>query len=211
MKEINNIIFDFGAVIINIDPDAVLRSLMENGISNIGKLNEALTDKQIYRDLETGAVEPAEFRAAIRETLGIPISDESIDAIWNSILLDIPPERVAFLNRLKTKYNIYLLSNTNAIHYDHYNRYFIDTYDYPSLDSFFKRAWYSHLLGVRKPDPAIFQLVLNDGRLDPAKTAFIDDMKVNVDAAATLGIHPVHLPEGKEIMDLFDEKLVLKG
>ena len=211
MKEIRNIIFDFGAVIINIDPDAVFRYLMENGINNIDKLHEAFTENHIYRDLETGKTGPDEFRSAIREALGMSFSDEDIDAIWNSIILDIPPERVSFLNRLKTKYSIYLLSNTNSIHYDHYNSYFRNTYDYPSLDSFFTRAWYSHILGVRKPDPEIFRMVLDDGRLDPDETAFIDDMKINVDAAATLGIHPVHLSEGMEIMDLFDGELVLKG
>lgn len=211
MKQTRNIIFDFGAVIINIDPAAIFRHLNARGIDGIDKLHEAFTERHIYRDLETGKAKPADFRAAIREALGQPLTDADIDAVWNSIILDIPPARVAFLNRLKTQYNIYLLSNTNEIHYDYYNAYFRDTYDYPSLDSFFTRAWYSHLMGVRKPDPEIFRMVLREGSLDPQETAFVDDMKENVDAAATLGILPVHLPEGKEIMELFDDGLVLKG
>jgi putative hydrolase of the HAD superfamily len=115
------------------------------------------------------------------------------------------------MTRLKSKYKLYLLSNTNAIHWKCYDQYFQDHYDYPSLSTFFTKAWYSYLMGVRKPDPEIFKMVLAEGQLDPLETAFIDDVKENTVAAATVGIHPVHLPAGTEIMDLFDERLILRN
>ncbi|HSG67509.1 MAG TPA: HAD family phosphatase [Bacteroidales bacterium] len=209
MQDIRNIIFDFGAVIINIDPDAVFRHMMARGIDNLDEMHALLVENHIYHDLETGKITPAEFREAIRDTLKLSLSDDEIDASWNTMILDIPAERISFMNRLKSKYSIFLLSNTNAIHYDYYDKYFRETYDYPSLNSFFTRTWYSYQMGVRKPDPAIFRLALEEGRLEAGQTAFIDDMQINVDAAATLGILPIHLPEGKEIMDLFDEQLLL--
>jgi putative hydrolase of the HAD superfamily len=209
MNKIRNIIFDFGMVIINIDPSAVRKRMAEKGVHNVEELHARLLKDNIYHSLETGAISPDEFRAAIKNIVDVPVIDADIDDAWNAMILDIPPERLKFMTRLKSKYKLYLLSNTNAIHWEYYNRYFQDTYDYPSLNTFFSRAWYSYLMGVRKPDPQIFRMALEEENLDPSETAFIDDLVENVDAAARLGISPCHLPEGKEIMDLFDENLDL--
>lgn len=210
MEKIKNVIFDFGVVIINIDPSAVKKRMAQKGISNIDELHQKLMESNIYNRLETGEITADEFRLAIKEIVDAPLTDDEIDDAWNAMILDIPRERIKFLTRLKSKYKIYLLSNTNSIHWKYYDQYFQDNYDYPSLSTFFAEAWYSYLMGVRKPDPEIFKMVLDEGKLDPSETAFVDDILENVDAAATIGIHPVHLPEGKEIMDLFDENLNLK-
>lgn len=209
MKKIKNIIFDFGDVIINIDPGAVRKRMEEKGILNVDELHMQLFENKIYHNLETGTIGPDEFRSAIKNIIDAPLPDGEIDDAWNAMILDIPRERIEFMTRLKSKYKLYLLSNTNAIHYEYYDRYFQDTYDYPSLSAFFTRAWYSYLMGVRKPDPEIFRIMLEDGKLDPCETVFIDDIKENVEAAASLGIIPCHLPPGKEIMDLFDDRLEL--
>ena len=211
MKSIKNIIFDFGEVIINIDPSAVRKRMAGKGVHNVEELHARLLKDNMYDKLETGAISPDEFRTAIKNIVDVPVSDADIDDAWNAMILDIPRERMKFMTRLKSKYNLYLLSNTNAIHWEYYDRYFQDTYDYPSLSTFFSRAWYSYLMGVRKPDPEIFRMALKDEQLVPSETIFIDDLEENVDAAARLGIIPCHLPEGKEIMDLFDEDLELRG
>lgn len=207
MSDVKHIIFDFGEVIININPPAVLEVIGRYGISNVDELHQRLSEQNIYNRLETGAISPGEFRQAIRDVVHQDLSDRQIDEAWNAMILDIPPERIKFMTKLKSRYKLYLLSNTNAIHYEYYDRYFRDTFDYPSLNTFFTKAWYSYQLGVRKPDPDIFKMILADGQLDPSETVFVDDLKENTEAAATTGIIPCHLPEGKEIMDLFDEEL----
>ena len=209
MNEIKNIIFDFGGVIINIDPDAVRKRMAEKGIPNVDELHRQMFEAKLYHKLETGAISPDEFRSAIKNIVNLPLTDKEIDDAWNAMILDIPRERIKFMTRLKSKYRLYLLSNTNSIHYDYYDRYFQDNYDYPSLNTFFTKAWYSYLMGIRKPDPEIFRMALEDGQLNPAETVFIDDLLENVESAASLGIIPSHLSPGKEIMDLFDEKLEL--
>ncbi|MEN8225063.1 MAG: HAD family phosphatase [Bacteroidota bacterium] len=211
MKEIKHVIFDLGEVIINIAPGAVKEIMIRRGITNVDEMYHKLLEEKIYYRLETGEISPDEFRSAIKKNLNKPITDADINEAWNAMILDIPQERIKFMTRLKSKYKLYLLSNTNDIHWKYYDRYFRETYDYPSINTFFTKTWYSYLMGVRKPDPEIFRMALEDGHLDPAETAFIDDLKENVDAAATLGIHPVHLEPGKEIMDLFDENLYLKS
>jgi len=209
MREIKNVIFDLGGVIINIDTYAVRKRMLGKGVGNVDELHTKLIDQDIYHKLETGHISADEFRTSIKKVIDIEVSDQDIDDAWNAMILDIPRERIKFMTRLKSRYKLYLLSNTNSIHWEYYDRYFQDTYDYPSLNSFFSQAWYSYLMGIRKPDPGIFKMVLEEGQFDPSETVFIDDLKENTEAAASLGIIPCHLEEGKEIMDLFGENLEL--
>lgn len=210
MTKIKHIIFDLGEVIINVQPSAVKEYWKAKGEVNVDELHLQLLEKGIYHQLETGKIKPEEFREAIKEIINIPVTDQEIDDSWNAMLFDIPPERVRFMTLLKSKYKLYVLSNTNHIHWLSYDRYFQDHFDYPSINTFFTHCWYSYLMGVRKPDPKIFKMVLEEGGFDPAEVAFIDDLIDNVEAASSLGIRGVHLPPGKEIMGLFDEDLNIK-
>ena len=153
---------------------------------------------------------PEGFRKKVKDIVDIPLTDDDVDEGWNAMLLDIPRERVKFMTRLKSKYRLYLLSNTNHIHWLSYDRYFQDHFDYPSINTFFTHCWYSYLMGVRKPDPEIYKMVMQEGGFTPGEVAFIDDLKENVDEASKHGIKAVHLPPDKEIMDLFDGNLDLK-
>lgn len=209
MKNIKNIIFDLGQVIINVNPPAVKEVMKKKGVGNVDELHIHLVEKDAYHQLETGMLSPDGFRKKVKDIVDIPLTDDDVDEAWNAMLLDIPRERVKFMTRLKSKYKLYLLSNTNHIHWLNYDRYFQDHFDYPSINTFFSHCWYSYLMGVRKPDPKIFRMVMEEGNFKPGEVAFIDDLKDNVDAAAEHGIVAVHLPAGTEIMDLFSESLEL--
>ncbi len=209
MKKIKHIIFDLGEVIINIDRQAVRNSMLDKGVRDIDRVHKILSEKNVYIDFETGALTEEQFREAIRAASGLPLSDREIDDTWNSMLLDIPRERIKFMTKLKSKYKLYLLSNTNSIHWRAYDQDFQEAYDYPGINTFFTHAWYSYLMGVRKPDPEIFRKVLEEACFEAAEVAFIDDLQENVEAARSVGIHGVHLAPGMEIMDLFDDSLSL--
>ena len=210
MNEIRHIIFDLGQVIINVDPPRVKEVMKNKGAGNVDELHITLVEENAYHKLETGYLSADGFRQRVKEIVDIPLTDDDVDEAWNAMLLDIPKERIRFMTRLKSRYKLYLLSNTNHIHWISYDRYFQDHFDYPSINTFFTHCWYSYLMGVRKPDPLIYKMVMEDGRFAPGEVAFIDDIKENVDEASNHGIVPVHLPEGKEIMGLFDEELCLK-
>jgi putative hydrolase of the HAD superfamily len=203
MPEIKNIIFDFGGVIINIDPNRLVQMLTNSGIDNIDKVHMHLVSNNIYTGLETGHISPGQFRDAIRSQLRIPQTDKEIDDAWNAIILDIPAERVELLEGLRRNYRTFLLSNTNIMHYEYYNRYFAEAYGYKSLADLFDRAYFSHQLGMRKPDPVIYKKVLADSGIIPGETLFIDDNEENIEAALALGIHGYHLDQGEELIDLF--------
>ena len=205
MPDIRNIIFDFGGVIINIDPNRLVQMLTSRGIDNIQEAHMHLVSNHVYTRLETGHISAQQFRDAIRSQFKITLTDSEIDDAWNAIILDIPQERVVLLEGLRKHYRTFLLSNTNGVHYDYYNRYFTESYGYDSLAGIFDKAYFSHHLGLRKPDPAIYKLAMEDSGLLPGETLFIDDSKENIEAALSLGIHGYHLEQGEELVDLFKD------
>ena len=70
------------------------------------------------------------------------------------------------------------------------------------LEDLFEKAYYSHVVKMRKPDAEIFQLVLNENRLEPSETLFIDDTASNFAEAEKLGIQIYHLKPGTTINDI---------
>jgi putative hydrolase of the HAD superfamily len=111
------------------------------------------------------------------------------------MLLDIPAERVRYLEGLRIDYNLYLLSNTNEIHRMVFHQKFEDNFGY-SLFGLFKHNFYSHEMGLRKPNPLIFVKALENAGLVAEETLFIDDMKDNTDAALTTGMKVLHIEPG---------------
>ncbi|MBU2649770.1 MAG: HAD family phosphatase [Bacteroidetes bacterium] len=211
MPDIKNIIFDFGTVIINIDMLGVKRKFMEMGVGNTDEIHEHLFENGVYFRFETGEISPDEFRNEIRAKVKTGVSNEEIDDAWNAIILDIPAERVRMLETIRHNYRTFLLSNTNQIHFDFYDAYFANTFGYQGLASLFEKAYFSHEMKVRKPDPEIYRMVLSDAGLLPEETLFIDDMEINIHAATALGMRGYFLKEGEEMVSLFnDGKLTVK-
>jgi putative hydrolase of the HAD superfamily len=100
------------------------------------------------------------------------------------------------------KYNMYLLSNTNIIHYNRFNNMAKEELGVDGLDLFFKKSYYSFQMGMRKPSAEIFQFVLNDAGILPQETLFIDDALPNIEAAQKLHFKTHHLLPGENIETL---------
>ena len=115
MNLIQNIVFDLGGVIINIDYDRVQQSFERLSGKKID-LYRQQEQHHLFDALEKGQISLQVFRENLRDLLDIHCSDEEIDLAWNSILVDIPQERIDLIKKLKTHCRLFLLSNTNAIH-----------------------------------------------------------------------------------------------
>jgi putative hydrolase of the HAD superfamily len=205
-NNIKNIIFDFGGVILPVDPMAFAAGLIELGCTDVLSLHDRFMEEHVYSRFEKGEMSPGEFRMMLRTGLSDHATDEQLDKAWNLILGEIPPHRIKFLESLKPRYRTFLLSNTNKIHYDRYQQQFRVTFGYPSLDDLFEKAYYSFHLRLYKPDPAIFEFVLNDSGLKSEETLFVDDYASNIEAAKKLGLQVIHLEEGMEVADILANK-----
>ena len=192
---IKNIIFDLGNVILNIDINKSEIEFKKHGLENFDQLYSLVSQTKIFDYLETGKISPQEFYSQLRQISNTDLDDKIIETCWNALILDFPPKRIELLLSLKNKYRIFLLSNTNAIHYEYYNANFIKEFGFTSFDEIFERAYYSHTIGFRKPDLQAFEFVLNDSKLKASETLFIDDNKENIEAAKQLGINTIWLPD----------------
>ncbi len=197
--QVKNIIFDLGGVILNVDYDLSVKKFEELGLADFQELYAQSGQSKLFDDLEIGAIKGDEFIKKIKTKINRQVADEKIKAAWNAMILDYPIERLALLKRLKSKYNTFLLSNTNEIH----EQYFIDilssTTSENSLDPYFHKVYFSHKIGLRKPHPEVFNYILQENNLIAEETLFIDDSFQHIEAAKKLGINAVLLRKGQTI------------
>jgi putative hydrolase of the HAD superfamily len=199
---IDTIIFDFGDIFINLDKQATIDELQRLGLSSwnedLDRLNISFEKGQISRD---------HFLLGIQKHIPNASIDEIL-AAWNAILLDFPLHRLEFLQLLSQKYRLFLLSNTDAIHIDHFEQR-EGTSFYGDFYKCFEKVYFSYEMGMRKPDSEIYNSLIFQHELSPKRTLFVDDKKDNTNAAKTLGLHVWNLQVGKEdVIELFDKKII---
>lgn len=205
MNEIKNIVFDLGGVLMNID---FKRTFDAFEIIGYRGAEQAFQDPEINRlcmDFETGVYCSIEMRRKFRELTGFKCTDLQFDNAWNALLIDFPPEHIKRVQQLAKKYKTYLLSNTNPIHAKHFNAELEKHFGIESMDHLLDKAWYSHNLGLRKPDERIFQKVLKASRLNPTETVFIDDGEMNVRVAESLGMRGIYVAGEFTVMEALKE------
>lgn len=132
-----------------------------------------------------------------------PASDRALTDAWNAMLLPFPKNHLPLLEALGVGYRIFLLSNTNALHIRCVEQDFQRRF--PGHKPFlqhFEKAYLSHELHLRKPQPEIYTHVLNDAGLRPDETLFVDDRAENIAAAAALGLHTYLHPANTPLTDL---------
>ncbi|WP_316823549.1 HAD family phosphatase [Pedobacter gandavensis] len=203
MKKIKNIIFDYGNVIFEIDFKRAQKALLQLGIENIETFFAHKNHDEIFNNFETAAISPAEFRAGIRAASSKKdITDEQIDAAWNSLLIGVPENVHEVLLRVKENYRTFLLSNNNEIHYNWIVDYLKREFNMPDNTELFEKAYYSQQMFLRKPHVEIFEKVLKENNLNPEETLFIDDSPQHLVGAKAAGMqtllmtkHPKYLEE----------------
>ena len=202
-KKIRNIVFDLGGVLVNLDFKAAINGLQEAGFANVKEQLLAFDRNGIFQKFELGEMSADEFRTAIRENSTIELTDEEVDNLWNAMLLEIPREKLELILELRGKYMVYLLSNTNSIHWDHVCK---NAFNYRGfrVEDYFEETFLSYEMHLAKPDKAIFVKVLHDANLLAEETLFIDDSEANCKAAQEVGIHAHHYHVGDDLSKIFE-------
>lgn len=204
---IKNIIFDFGGVILNVNPMAFATGLTELGCKDMEGLHNRFIKDNVYMRFEKGQMSPATFRAELKSALNNHVTDIQIDWAWNLILGNFTQEPIRFLTEIKRQFRTFLLSNTNSIHYDCFQTEFRKKFNSNSMDELFEKAYYSFQMNLYKPEPEIFEYVINDSRLNPEETLFVDDNILNIESASQCGLQTLHYVEnagsalGKTVLD----------
>lgn len=180
---IKNLLFDLGAVVLNLDQEKTLRAFKRLG-ADLDMLN---TESTLFTDFEIGKVTAENFVHTLQTKLKGNASKEEIIAAWNAMLLDLPTFRIDMLKELKKEYRLFLLSNTNSIHIEsvyaeHGKQVFSDL---------FEKCYLSHEIGHRKPHVECYKFVLEDAKIKACETVFIDDNKANIKGAEQAGLNTI--------------------
>ena len=197
---IQSIIFDLGNVLLDLD-FAILKRQFQALVGPHFDIEQQLRNHEgLFLDFELGLISEEAFFFKLQAEVKGDISTEQLKVVWNSLLLEVPKNRIQLLERFREKYPLYLLSNTNFTHIQWLNFHLQDTHQ-SNLDAFealFQQVFYSFKMHKRKPKLDIFKAVLEEAQLDPVTTLFIDDSEVNVKAAREVGIQAVfHDPKNE--------------
>lgn len=202
-QEIKNLIFDLGGVIINLDVARTYRAFADLAQCSVEEVKSKIYEQTFFNEYEKGMLTDDEFRAHIRVFLNTQVTDNQIDFAWNAMLLDIPKEKYQMLLKLKSDFNVFLLSNTNNIHLKAVNELVFKDTKQSGLGHYFHRDYYSHLMKMRKPDPEIFECVLLENSLAAHETYFLDDNLENIQGAKSVGIQTAHVTSPELVLSLF--------
>ena len=202
LNGIKNIIFDLGGVILDIDFTVTQREFVKLGLQNIDSTFGQYHQIGFFDLFDRGEIDENEFLDKAAELFPASVTRQQIIDAWNAMLFDLPPHRFELLKELGKKYRLFLMSNTNIIHYNAYQDIIRKTYGISGLDELFEKAYYSFLVGMRKPEDRFFNLNLNENGLNAGEILFIDDTSINTDAAEKLGIRGLYLKPGEDIKTL---------
>ena len=201
---IKNILFDLGGVLFHIDYQITINNFLKIGVNDIKQNFSQFKQNSIFDNLETGAITPENFINSIKKKYP-KISSEKIIHAWNSMLIGLPKENLELLKKLSKKYRLFLLSNANYIHIDEVNKKIKSKYNLNSIDVYFEKAYYSHIIGKRKPDEETFRWVINDANILAEETLFIEDTIQHIEGAKKANLKTLHIESNSSLASIFPD------
>ena len=179
-----NLIFDLGGVVVRWDPEAIIAGVFsQKGIHQ--KIRQGVFGHPDWLELDRGTLDREDAIRRAAQRLAMPETE------IRRLLVAVPPslvpiqETVDLLYRLKARgYPLYCLSNMHFASIEHLEREH-------RFFEVFKGIVISCRLNLCKPEPAIYEHALKANGLKAKDTVFIDDVDVNIAAAAGVGIRTI--------------------
>jgi epoxide hydrolase-like predicted phosphatase len=205
MKEIENIIFDLGGVIINLDTQLTIHEFNKLSAVPFETVYSQAGQTELFNLFDKGKISDFDFFSELRKQIHYQGPEVDLLYAWNAMLLDVPEKRLDLLVTMKQNYNTFLLSNTCEPHIAAFEHELYLQHGVKNFNDYFDEVYYSCRLGMRKPDKEIFEMVLHKNKLIPRETVFIDDSIQHVKAAGECGINAYLLPKNMEVGELLKE------
>lgn len=204
LKGIKNILFDFGGVLVKLNPQACQDAFAALGAPQVADYLTPYGHTGPFGLLENGNISLEEFRNEIRRIFGINPDDEEIDQAWAAFLEDIPLANTTIVHHLSKKYRVFLLSNTNPVHIRKLKQFEQAGH---ILNHCFEKRYLSYEMGLSKPHKEFFEHVLKDSCLKAEECLFIDDGPANCRSAEALGMKTLCPDNVEDLSRFFPEIL----
>lgn len=204
LKGIDCVIFDFGEVLIELDYPKVIAGFSKVANKNAEEIQEMVVVAPILQDFEVSKINPSEFRSQINGLLGTSLGDEEFDDVWNSMLKNLPKERMDLLLDIGERFDTYVLSNSNVIHEQAFNQMILEKTGKSSLHDFVRKCYFSQDIGLRKPYQECYEYVIDDIGTNPEKMLFLDDRLDNIEGAKSVGMKGIQITDAsKQLNEIF--------
>jgi glucose-1-phosphatase len=175
-------LFDLGNTLIKLAYERVLENICRDSTVKRDELIEILEAPGSYRDMERGAVTFWEFYEFVCDKTGYRGSIRDFHELWSDFFDGAMPGIEELLERVRARYRVAFLSNSNEVHAELIPRKF------SSLFAKDDRFIFSHRIKVAKPDPEIFRRALDTIGALAHQVVYVDDLSENVAAARSLGM-----------------------
>lgn len=189
------VLFDLGRVLVNFDQDKIAQRLMERAHRTFEDIIAFYRTTQVFHNFECGTISPEDTLALINKMLGAEMSMEEFKPLWSDIFVE-NEGMAAIVDALGAHYRLFVLSDTNVLHYEHICERF------PIMKKF-ETHILSFKVGARKPDRRMYEAALRHAGVSAEETVFIDDKEKNITGARALGITAVHYQSVAETKKAF--------
>lgn len=203
LRELDAIIFDLGGVILDIDYQKTANAFKQLGLNSFDEMYSQAAQSGLFDRFEIGEISSSFFLNQLLNYLPRTTTANQLVSAWNAMLLDFPPENLVFLKEINARKKTFLLSNTNEIHIQAFNRKLRQLTGENSLKPYFNQIYFSNEIGKRKPHPEIFQFVCAENELNPSRTLFIDDSIQHIEGAKKIGLQTFHFQNQVSLSQLF--------
>lgn len=203
--DVDFVIFDLGNVLIDIDYTQAM-DLMKSALpTTMHQRVDHCYTADFHKAYEKGQISSADFREEFRNYFQTNWSDAEVDYYWNSLLGSIPTYRLDLVRKLKAQYQVGILSNTNEIHIEAVYAQLQAQHNLANFDPIFDWVFYSHEMGLAKPNQDIYQQLLLELGTTANRVLFFDDLKANVDGAASVGIQAIQVVGPETLLNFFGD------
>jgi putative hydrolase of the HAD superfamily len=196
------ILFDLGGVLIDIDYQATEQAFVKLGVQDFSARYTQFAQEDLFDLFETGQISPQHFINKLLPITTPGTTPNQVYAAWNEMLGFFPPDKIQFLMNLCKELPIFMLSNTNAIHWELVIQRWKKSSEIP-LDEVFDQIFLSHEIKQRKPHPSTFEWVLEQMKMSPDEVLFIDDSPQHVEGAIKAGLNAVLYEPGIALASYF--------
>ena len=189
---IRSVISDLGKVLITFDNSIFYRRIAAYSPipeEEIGAMVNVYSE--VGRAIDTGKISPHEFYEKVKGLLQMELPYEEFMPIYNDVFAANTPV-VEVIRRLKHKYRLVMLSNTDVMRFGFIREKFPEV-------MIFDDYVLSYEVGCIKPDPQIYQIAVEKAQADPPECVFIDDRPENIAAAENLGIRTIHFLDDTDL------------
>ena len=176
-------LFDLGNTVIKLAYERVLENICRSASVRRDELVKILEEPGGYRDMERGAISFWDFYEFLCANAGYRDSIRDFHKVWSDFFDGTMPGMEDVLERVRERYKVAFLSNSNEVHAEVIPRQFAGLFQKGDLFIF------SHRFRTAKPDPEMFYRALEAIEARPQEVAFVDDLMENVNAARNLGMH----------------------